>query len=331
MLDQRHAAWPTDENDAVKRANLYRDHDPYPGKEPALLGSDDFLDYARVTGMIFPCDAFDKLKNEPDRERIKPASYEVRPGEKFFRYDDKGNLIVVDLCDHQNTFIHLPPNSISFVSTNEIFRLPNYIAMRFNLRIQHVHRGILLGTGPMVDPGFGKRILIPLHNLTDDDYYIANNQGLIWVEFTKTSWTKPQPKQSNKHNVNLPATTEKELREFLVHANQGRPIRSSIPKAVVEAKSAATRADRRVGQLADQIRGFGVIGLIALILTLAGVLIPIISLVQDTAALVESTRRENTELRSQITIIQRELEDLSQDPPPLASEINTANEPPNGQ
>ena len=310
LIDSRHSEWPADEQEAADRANVYRDRDPYPGQKAALLGSDDFLDYARVTGMIFPCDAFDKVRKEPDPERVKPASYEVRPGEKFFRYDDNGELVVTDLRDDRDGIIHLPPNSITFVSTNEVFRLPNYIAMRFNLRIQHVHRGILLGTGPMVDPGFGKRILIPLHNLTDESYYISTMEGLIWVEFTKTSWTKPQPRLSNQHNVNLPSTTEKELREFLFHANQGRPIRSSIPKAVVEAQSAAARADTRVEQLVQQLRAFGLIGIIALILTLAGVLVPILGLVQDTASIVQEARRDNDEVKQEMKRIEAELKTL---------------------
>lgn len=290
LLQPSHSAWPADEREAVDRANLYRDHDPFPRKKAALLGSEDFLDYARVTGMIFPCDAFDKANNEPDRERIKPASYEVRPGDKFFRFDNNGKLLTVDLTDQQNNLIRLPANSISFVSTSEIFRLPNYIAMRFNLRIQHVHRGILLGTGPMVDPGFGKRILIPLHNLTDEDYYVQTSKGLIWVEFTKTSWKKPtSPVGPYAHNVPLPASTEKELRDYLAYASQGRPIRSSIPKAIIDAKSAAEAADKRASNLEQQVRAISIGGLVILVLTLAALLVPVVSMVQDTASLLRQS------------------------------------------
>ena len=52
-----------------------------------------------------------------------------------------------------NSYV-FPENSITFVQIESKIRLPNYIALRFNLRIQHVHRGLLLGTGPLVDPGF---------------------------------------------------------------------------------------------------------------------------------------------------------------------------------
>ena len=45
-------------------------------------------------------------------------------------------------------------NSIVFVECDLDFRLPDFIALRFNLQIRHVHRGLLLGTGPLVDPGY---------------------------------------------------------------------------------------------------------------------------------------------------------------------------------
>ena len=54
-----------------------------------------------------------------------------------------------------------------------------------------MHRGLLVGTGPLVDPGFRGKLLIPLHNLTLDAYEIRGDEGLIWVEFTKTSF-KPE-------------------------------------------------------------------------------------------------------------------------------------------
>ena len=62
----------------------------------------------------------------------------------------------------------LPPNTISFIQIEPKIRLPDYIAIRFNLRITHVHRGLLLGTGPLIDPGFSGIPLIPLHDLTSE-------------------------------------------------------------------------------------------------------------------------------------------------------------------
>jgi deoxycytidine triphosphate deaminase len=84
--------------------------------------------------------------------------------------------------------IVLEANSITFVETDVEFRLPQYIAMRFNLHIKLVHRGLLLCTGPIVDPGFRGRLLIPLHNLTSQPLTIKQGEKIVWIEFTKTSF-----------------------------------------------------------------------------------------------------------------------------------------------
>lgn len=75
-----------------------------------------------------------------DPGRLKSASYEVNPGGKFIFWDEKDSKKIVIDITKDGTFT-LPPNSISFVQIESQFRLPQYIAVRFNLRITHVHRG----------------------------------------------------------------------------------------------------------------------------------------------------------------------------------------------
>ena len=96
-----------------------------------------------------------------------------------------GRKIITDVKEGDT--YKLLENSITFVQIESKIRLPEYIALRFNLRIKHVHRGLLLGTGPLVDPGFAGELLIPLHNLTSKKYEISVEEGIIWIEFTKTS------------------------------------------------------------------------------------------------------------------------------------------------
>jgi deoxycytidine triphosphate deaminase len=285
--------WCASEQEAAERYRRFIDDDPFPDIESALLGAAAFVKYIRATGMVHPFRGWDSGSNQINRDLVKPASYEIRPGGAFFIYNDKDELEEVDLSSKDNPeYIKLPRNSITFVSTEEQFRLPNYIAVRFNLRIKHVHRGLLLGTGPLIDPGFKEKILIPLHNLTDTDYYIKLSEGLIWVEFTKTYPTPAHALYSEFGTPELPSHTQKTLRQFLVAANSGVPIRSSIPKAVVDAQTAAQSADERVKKLEQQIRAVSIGALIVLVLTLAGLLAPVVSLVQDTATLLRQSQSE---------------------------------------
>ena len=166
------------DDEAARRFELTESIDPFPDIQPSLLNSADVHDYVRMTGMLYPFDANPKY--------LKSASYEAAISGQCIWWDAKGDQFEVQLKKDGDEFL-LQANSIAFVQVAPHFRLPDYIALRFNLKITHVHRGILLGTGPLVDPGFVGRLLIPLHNLTTNPYRFRFGEGLIWVEFTKTS------------------------------------------------------------------------------------------------------------------------------------------------
>lgn len=176
--------------------------------------------------MIHPFDS------EPDS--LKSASYEVRAGGQFIYWDEDGKKVVQPI-KKDGTFTLLA-NSISYVQVECDFLLPQYIAVRFNLRITHVHRGLLLGTGPLVDPGFHGKLLVPLHNLTSDEYTIRGDEGLIWMEFTKTSHTATAAEVTGAPQDEFVETpirkNDKPPEYYFDRASKNRPIRSSIPVAV---------------------------------------------------------------------------------------------------
>jgi deoxycytidine triphosphate deaminase len=254
------------EEEANDRAKKFKRFDPFPDIPPALLSSAEIEDYARVTAMLFPF--------SPNPDALKPASYEVKPGRKFVWWS--AGVRIEEEIRESGTY-ELPPNSIRYMQISPKLRLPDYIAIRFNLRIKHVHRGLLLGTGPLVDPGFVGEILIPLHNLTSDSHRIRGNEGLIWIEFTKTSASVRRAVPSYTRRGRLvdmdPLKTDVSVETYLQRANDGRPILSSIPEAMresaVKAEQAATDAEnarqaaRRTGLIYSSIAGITAVALIA--------------------------------------------------------------------
>ncbi len=165
-----------DEDDAIKRHTRFKGEDPFPSIKPALLNSADIADYVSKTAIIHPF----YPKN------LKPASYEMHIGGEVIFWDEKNEMKHIPEFK-EGMEITFKKNSITFVTVNATFRLPDYIAIRFNLQIEHVHRGLLLGTGPLVNPGFRGQLMIPIHNLTNNDYVIESGYPLIGVEFTKLS------------------------------------------------------------------------------------------------------------------------------------------------
>ncbi|MDZ8091094.1 MAG: hypothetical protein RMZ42_04015 [Nostoc sp. DedQUE05] len=145
------------EAEAEDRFKIYRSLDPFDDIEPALLNSAHIYDYVAATGMIYPFDP----------ENLKSASYEVKVLGECVYWDEEGQKVVQNIKEGDQFFLR--PNSIAFVTLEPMFRLPDYIALRFNLKIKNVYRGLLLGTGPLVDPGFVGRLSLPLHNLTTNE------------------------------------------------------------------------------------------------------------------------------------------------------------------
>lgn len=210
--------------------------DPFPDIPPALLSADDIINYVEKTGMIAPFDG-KSGKSSP----LKAASYESKIGREAFIYE-KGVNYPKRIYDGSQQYLEIPANSIVFVESDIYFRLPSFIAVRFNLQINHVHRGLLLGTGPLVDPGFWGKLCIPLHNLTNEPYLIDKADGLIWIEFTKTSSSPSHGRPpSNTDFPNIKKFIEKAAKPIIEDAAP-IAIRSSIPDMVEEANKSSESA-----------------------------------------------------------------------------------------
>ncbi len=238
--------FPT-EAEADDRFKEFGSQDPFPKIDPSLLNSADIYDYVAQTGMLAPFYPW----------AIKSASYEASLLGPLIWWNEKNEPHYEELKEGE-IFV-LKANSVAFVSVEPSLRIPDYIALRFNLHITHVHRGLLLGTGPLVDPGFVGKLVIPLHNLTDRDWPIKGGEGLIWIEFTKLSpnvrWNSSISAEGRQGKHKAFPERKKNLRflEFLEKAARTKPvppIRASIGEFVAKlenvqavAKSAVAKSD----------------------------------------------------------------------------------------
>ena len=251
--------------------------DPFPEIPPSLLSAEHIKEYVMATGAIAPF-----FVGGGRRSRLKMAAYEGRIGDRAFVYNKQGMLESLAFGNE----LTVKANSIIFVECDLDFRLPYYLALRFNLQIRHVHRGLLLGTGPLVDPGYWGKLCIPLHNLTDEDYSIPRDDGLIWVEFTKT--TANQQGDTSLGRPPLEPAENKngywDIREFIERAARpigGRgvtvPIRSSISKVERRAES----AEKNAKKAQRWVRGIGLVGGLGAIMALVALALGLFVFIQD--------------------------------------------------
>ena len=243
---------------AAKRYEKWKAKDPYPNVQPALLNSADIKAYVKKTGMIYPF----------HEEDLQGASYKVKIAGKilYWQYDDKSlhkeppKKIVTEINCGTDSF-ELGPNSIAFVALEPCFRIPEYLALRFNLKIQHIYKGLLLGTGPLVDPGFNGKLFIPLHNLTGNTYRFKYGDTLITMEFTKLSGNAQWDNLANAvgHSEIYKQEDIPQSRDVQVYIDKALAndrldsVVSSIPDVLYNSKIQVEEAKKQVLDSADKV------------------------------------------------------------------------------
>ena len=315
--------FPTSFSEAAALYQIWKNRDPYPDIPSALLNSADILDYVRVTGMIYPF----------HEEDIKGATYSVRLKGMcvHFTEDSEGQIdpdcfcVGEDELDLPNAVenekiysasekLVLKPNSITYVTLEPVFQVPEYLALRFNLKISHVYKGLLLGTGPIIDPGFQGRLSIPLHNLTSNEYVFDQEDSIIYLEITKMSpncrwngfkvrqrWSTYIPTEIPKHRQ-----VDEYIREALA-GNKEKHVVSSITAATNDVRKTADQAENTVKQLSKEIRSFTIVGALGIIIATIAL---IVALVLPTYQLVKSTTDTQSNYAQKFEEMEQEINDL---------------------
>lgn len=164
--------------------------DPWPNVQ-GMLTSEHIRAYHEEVGrMIRPFD--------PDC--LRPASYELT----------LGNSCVVEgepvVLTDDDPLLTIPPNSIAYVAMQQVLLIPHYLVGRFDLAIEFIYKGLLLGTGPQIDPGFQGALSCPLHNISNDPIEIRLGQAFAKLDFAKTA-----PRSDNISASLRDLSTEDEL------------------------------------------------------------------------------------------------------------------------
>lgn len=264
------------EADARARFDRYRNYDPCPTIAPALLNSADILAYIKKTALIYPFDL----------DRLSGASYDVTIAGDVVYWDSKSGKREVSTLESKGDSFDLSPNSIAFVTLEPIFQIPDYMALRFNLKISHIYKGLLLGTGPLVDPGFVGRLSIPLHNLTNNTYHFSYGDQLITVEFTKLSpnreWGGLGAPCGEGEEGYLPSNIpeKRTVHDYLEKALKGsdnHSVISSIPAAMQESQRKIEEAKEEAKKVGNETRFQTVISVVSVIALVAAVIGGLIS------------------------------------------------------
>jgi len=295
----------------------WREHletDPCDDIKPSLLSSHDIYRYASKGCLV----------KDFDENRLLPAGYQFRflGNLIYWESDDVGKLKRVEWDVKKDMPITLPANSIAYLHMQDEFRMPQYIAARFNLRITHVHQGLLLGTGPLVDPGFSGRILIPLHNLTNNSYTLMGGESLIHVEFTKLNplnrWKEGVDAGNCEDNYKefikekIVDTPDYYFKKASVLANTG--VVSNLNPALqqIYAKLAeVTQLHETIEGQMKSFRSIGIGAMLAIVVALAALVYSGYNLVQSTNMVLQGVNETAHQAESAVAEAQSLLESRS--------------------
>lgn len=255
---------------------------------------------------------------------LRPAAYTLSIGDVY--YDHEGNR--QKLTDENPSF-EMPPNSVVFVSIAESLDLPFYIVARFNLRVDWVYKGILLGTGPQVEPGFRGQLSCPLYNLTNHSHKITRDEAFATIDFERTtSFVRDPPRKvldGLKQEGKLYAY-ESEGKKFLVFTQRQFKALEKYPEYRVVSSLAPMQHElamwRKIG-VAIVVAFFGLtLTLLNFHNNLLRDTVTNIRDVVETKERVANSQQEIDQMKTQLTDAQRTVVQLQQQLHDTQQEVN---------
>jgi len=127
--------------------------------------------------------------------KLKGAGYAMTPDPEgawmFVGEGDQARQVILkpkpDAGDKKGPFYVVEKYSLVYIKLRQELRIPYYVIGRHNLKINYIYQGLLLGTGPQVDPGYVGHLIIPLHNLTTRDVRIYVQDSFVSIDFVRTT------------------------------------------------------------------------------------------------------------------------------------------------
>lgn len=118
-----------------------------------------------------------KIENFDERY-LQPASYDMRLGEEAIT---SGRREKVNPAD--KGLLTIPPGDFALVTTHEKVSMSPKIAGHIGLRSLYSKKGLVILSGPQIDPGFRGVLVIGLSNLSPRDIIIPYKDAFCTVEF----------------------------------------------------------------------------------------------------------------------------------------------------
>ena len=274
---------------------------------PGMLSSPQIRRYIKNNYLVLIPEGQNSIdKGECNEHLLKPATYDMRLGSPAFRYEE-GKTKEFCLGKNENSIeriskkLTLHPNSLTFVTTHESFNLPKDVVARFNLKSKWVRQGLLLGTGPIVDPQFKGALSIPIHNFSSQFIEIGYLDPLIAVEFTKTL-----PALKEDGYVDNPSSSGN-IKSYMSGV---APVDSSVFSTIEETKR-ITEETKKLNERQRKILFWGsIVAVVTSVIAIGGLLIAVKGIVNDVNGRIDGIHSVYNDSKSDYASMTNDIENI---------------------
>ena len=123
-----------------------------------------------------------------DTGSLQPASYDLRVGETAFTSSSREKVNLA-----QRGVLIVEPGEFVVVEALERVKFGPSIAAQLGLRSEYARRGLLMLSGPQIDPGFAGALVVRLINLAPTSVALPFKAPFMTAQFFKLSEPVAQP------------------------------------------------------------------------------------------------------------------------------------------
>lgn len=113
-----------------------------------------------------------------DDRFLEPATYDLRVGDHAAVTTAPAPI---DL--RKDNLLTIEPGAMAILESLEALRLSDRVAARIGPKSSLLRRGIMVATGPQVDPGFHGRLIVNLINLSPRTFALRHQDPFLSMEF----------------------------------------------------------------------------------------------------------------------------------------------------
>lgn len=123
-----------------------------------------------------------------DPARVEPASYDARVGNWAFASSSKEKLNLAE-----KGVLIIEPGEFAVLESREYIELDNRTAGQLGLRSEYARRGLLMLSGPQIDPGFKGIIVVRMINLAPKSVALPHEAPFLTLQFFRLGHPVTKP------------------------------------------------------------------------------------------------------------------------------------------